>query len=606
MTFGAMAVWQAWVLMAGAAGLAAYLFLLKVRPRRVTVPSLLLWARVFNDKRELTLWERIRRVVSLIVAIAIALALALALVRPAMSRGDGPSRAVSASGGRVTIILDSSWSMLARTGDGGTRWSRAIGDARQLAAAASGGPVALATTADGIVEGPTTDRALVESALDRLTPGGTGAAAWPNVAGSDAVYFITDGAIARPRDAGVVVRSVFESAPNVGITAFDIRSAIGGPAAGQAYLEVANFGPAQQVHVTLARGTVALLDRQFEMASGETLRQSVPLDRGGEPAIRARVEARGNALAMDDEAFAWFDRARPLAVTVVGEQTGWLANLFARNPDVAATFVRPAAYRPPSPLRGSGEAGSRADEVVIFDRWAPPDPPERPALYFAPPARGTWLGADGAVEQKPRWVAAGSHPAIRGVDPFTLTIARAQAYGAADLRPIARSAGGTPLVYVNASAARPRLVLVTFGPGESNLTAAPAFPVLVGNALAWLSRPVDGGVRRAGLSSFDEAVVRVADPNGSAIPLARLPGEAVGVLRAPGLYTAEGGGSRATFAVNVSDTDVSNLTKSNATAAASAMPGHAGGQRPWWLYCAGVAFAVILGEWWTWLRRITV
>ena len=606
-----MAAWQAWVLVAGASGLAAYLFLLKVRPRRVRVPSLLLWTRVFNDARELTLWERIRRAVSLVIAVAIALALALALVRPALSRAEGPSRALGAAvpGGRLTIVLDSSWSMLARTGSGGTRWSRAIADARRLASAASGGAVALATTADGLVEGPTTDRALIEAALDRLTPGGTGAAAWPNVAGSDTVYFITDGAMARPRDAGIVVRSVFEPAENVGITGFDIRPALGGPAAGQAYLEVANFGPAQQVHVTLDRGTASLLDRRFDMAAGETLRQSVPLDRGGEPAIRARVDARANALAIDDEAFAWFDRARPLAVTVVGEQTGWLARLFAGNPDVSAAFVTPAGYRPPSPLGGFGEAGPRQDEVVIFDRWAPADPPARPALYFAPPPRGTWLGAagaDGAVEQKPRWVAAGSHPAISGVDPYTLTIQRAQAYGAADLLPIARSAAGTPLVYVNKSAARPRLVLVTFGPGESNLTAAPAFPVLVGNALAWLSRPADGGVRRAGLSSFDEAVARVTDPAGIAIPLARLPGEAIGVLRAPGLYIVEGAGSRATFAVNVSDPDVSNLAKSTAGTAGAAMPGGAGVPRPWWLYCAVLAFAAILGEWWTWLRRITV
>jgi hypothetical protein len=36
------------------------------------------------------------------------------------------------------------------------------------------------------------------------------------------------------------------------------------------------------------------------------------------------------------------------------------------------------------------------------------------------------------------------------------------------------------------------------------------------------------------------------------------------------------------------------------------MPGNAGGQRPWWLYFAVLAAAAILGEWWTWLRRITV
>ena len=68
-----------------------------MRPPRVLVPSLLLWRRVLDESRELTLWERIRRAVSLVVtAIAIALALALA-VDPAVARarrrrrGDRPA-----------------------------------------------------------------------------------------------------------------------------------------------------------------------------------------------------------------------------------------------------------------------------------------------------------------------------------------------------------------------------------------------------------------------------------------------------------------------------------------------------------------------------------
>src|SRR5438093_6674202 len=117
MTFGAMAAWQGWVLLAGASALAVYLFLVKVRPRRVRVPSLLFWSRVLNDSRELTLWERIRRAVSLVITAAIAIALALAFLRPALSRVEGPSRALGATGtaGRSLIIIDSSWSMLART-----------------------------------------------------------------------------------------------------------------------------------------------------------------------------------------------------------------------------------------------------------------------------------------------------------------------------------------------------------------------------------------------------------------------------------------------------------------------------------------------------------
>src|SRR5260221_513272 len=183
-TFGALAAWQAWVLIAGAAGLAAYLFLLKVRPRRLLVPSLLLWGQVLNDKRERTLWERIRRAVSLVITAVIAIALALAFARP--------SRAVSATGvggGRLVLVLDSSWSMLARTRGGDTRWTRAIAEARRLLSASSGGEVALATTADGLVEGPTPDLALIEAALDRVAPSGAGAraGALPTVAGAEAL-----------------------------------------------------------------------------------------------------------------------------------------------------------------------------------------------------------------------------------------------------------------------------------------------------------------------------------------------------------------------------------------------------------------------------------
>ena len=82
MTFTGLAAWQAWLLLGAAAAAAAALFLLKVRPPRVIVPSLLLWRKVLDESREQTLWERIRRAVSLAVTILIALALAAAIARP--------------------------------------------------------------------------------------------------------------------------------------------------------------------------------------------------------------------------------------------------------------------------------------------------------------------------------------------------------------------------------------------------------------------------------------------------------------------------------------------------------------------------------------------
>ena len=80
--------------------------------------------------------------------------------------------------------------------------------------------MALATTADGLVEGPTTDLALIETALERSRAGGGDA----TVAASrrrDGRSLHHRRRTARPLDPSVVVHSVFEPAPNVGITALE-------------------------------------------------------------------------------------------------------------------------------------------------------------------------------------------------------------------------------------------------------------------------------------------------------------------------------------------------------------------------------------------------
>jgi hypothetical protein len=178
MTFGAMAAWQAWLLMAAAGAAAVWLFLLKVRPPRVRVASLLLWTRVLGETREATLWERIRRAVSLVLTAALAIALALAVTRPTSVKGG--ASAGRAGGDRLLIVLDSSWTMMARTRGGETRWDRAVAEARRLAGSAAGRDVAVATTAEGLVAGPSADTALIRRrsiACPRRRRAGAGARA---------------------------------------------------------------------------------------------------------------------------------------------------------------------------------------------------------------------------------------------------------------------------------------------------------------------------------------------------------------------------------------------------------------------------------------------
>jgi hypothetical protein len=585
MSFGAMAAWQALALIAVAAAAAAAIFLVKVRPPRVQVPSLLLWRRVFDHARELTWWERVRRAVSLAATVLIALTLAFAVTRPGPRRGP-------ASEGRTLIVLDSSWSMAAKTSSGETRWQRAVRQARALAASASS-DVALATTADGLVEGPTSDTALIETAIDRLRPAGGDFAAWPRVPGADRVYFITDGAMARALDPGVVVQSVFEPASNAAIVAFGARPSLGGGASGEAYVQVANYAAASRaVRLVVSRGQTVLSDQRADMAAGEAVSAVVPLAATGSARLVARIETADDALAEDNEAVAWIDGTDAVNVSVVSENGAALAPVLQQDPSLHVVFVKPAEYKPAT------------GGIVVFDRWLPPDPPTQPALCIAPPA-SSWLGRPGAEERGARWVSPGTHPVIAGVDPLTIDVKRVRGYAGSDLETLAASEHGTPLISVLDHQDR-RIVVWSFSPAESNLPAAPAFPILLGNTIEWLARPSYGVLRRSGPAELPASTARVVSPDGQAVPVVRTGDRAVVRLSSPGLYLVEAGGSRGVIGVNVGDPDVSNLSRSSLANAAGARVSAGGAGWPYWMWAVVIGFVLVAAEWWTWQRRVTV
>ena len=601
MSFGAMAGWQAWGLLAFTAAVLTWLFFMKIRAPRVHVPSLMLWTQVLDATRERTLWERIRKAVSWLITIATGLLLMLALTRPAPS-------VVAAGGGRRLIVIDSSWSMGTSMPSGGTRWERAVTRARTLIASSAGDEVALATTADGLVEGPTTDVVLLEAALDRIAPSGGEGGDWPRLADLSVVHFITDGTIPRPTGdvaasgARVNLESVFEAAPNVAITAFEVHAGGDPQAQAEAYLELANYSAAAQpVSLVVTRGTVSVADTSIDLSPGEAVRQIVPLGRAGNARVRARITAPDNALATDDEAVAWIADAEPLAVTVVSESPGFLQILFERLPGMKATFIAPAAYAQPR---------TGAEHVVVFDHWVPAEAPTRPALFVSPPpdvARSApWVGTP-RQEREPTWATSLAHPVLRGVDPSTVSLERARTVESDGWTPIARSATGTPLVSVAETVDHRRVMLgFGFSEAESNVALQPAFPVIVVNALEWLARPSLGEQVRPGVVSLDAVVSQLTSPEGRRVDVTTFGAMRLARIATPGLYLAEGGGMRSALAVNVGDPQVSNVERTSLTAQTLSDTAAAQANDPWWPMLIAIAFACALVEWWTWHRRMTV
>jgi hypothetical protein len=493
--------------------------------------------------------------------------------------------------GRVLLVLDSSWSMAARTPSGGTRWAMAVDRARMMVLEAAGREVAVATTAEGVVGGPTRDTARLVRVLDRLSPSGESEGAWPRVAGADDVHFFTDGALPRAMPPGVFVDSVFTPAANVAVSAFDVQPIASEPGS-EAYLAVTNYAAtAQTVRMTITRGADALLSRSVPIGAGQTFRDTLPVAATGDARFRVHISAPENALEIDDDAVSWLWAAQPLRVGVVG--TGSLVpGLLAHDPDLRVFTVDPSAY----------PAGSA--DVWVFDRWLPPTAPPTAALLIEPPG-SSWAGRIAREEPNPSWQPGDPHQILDGVDTEFVRLQRAVAFDRPGLRPIALSRDGTPLVSVEDSVSG-RLVVIGFSTADSNIASLPAFPVLVANGIDWLGRP-DRGLRRSmGPVALPAATTSVVSPTGQSLTLTRSGDSVTTILAAPGLYRIEARGASRVMTVGLDDPRRSNLQISSVPPATTGAPRGPVRVLPWWAIATWTAFILVAVEWLTWLRRLTV
>src|SRR2546428_6310370 len=99
MTFLALSPFGAILLTLIVASAVIALHFLKIRPHRVFVSSVVLWQRVLGDNSSRSLWERLQRIVSILLAVTIALLIALSIGPPQTGAVNGKMR-------RARIVLD--------------------------------------------------------------------------------------------------------------------------------------------------------------------------------------------------------------------------------------------------------------------------------------------------------------------------------------------------------------------------------------------------------------------------------------------------------------------------------------------------------------------
>lgn len=592
MTFSGLSVFQLAALAVLSSGLVAAAYFLRFRHRQAAVSSLFLWRRVLEGRDRRSLWERLRRVVSAAIAILIALAIVSALGRPQLGSAGG-------AGSRLVLVFDTSPSMLARTADGGSRWNHALALGRRILQSRADMPVRIADTSGRYDFSFTTDRRQVREELVRIRPGAP-SLAFPEVGPGDEAYFISDAVaqIAVPQE--VRRLSVFERAENVGITAFQVQASPSAPLEYQAYLELKNFGTEPRSVEVVVSGFAGgdPLRRPFELAPGAASGESIDLTNFPGGGVRASIRpAAGGADAFspDDEAFGYLPVQRRVRTLLATRGNRDLENVLAVNPLSELTVVRPEDFREDPSF-----------DVYVFDGFAPDAPPARPALVFGAPA-ASWLPpVQGTVTNPEFGTALESHPVLQYVPLSEITIRQARRIDASN-RTVLAASGTAPLIVASEG---PRWILVAFDLAVSDFSKKVGFPVFMDNALGWLRSELPPIYRRPGAVEVPfGAEVAAVDPAGGEsrpVPVRERSGSAVFEPDGAGLYVASRGDLRQYIAVNFASAERSDINRGALPASGTAdVPENPPRREPWVYLLAGV-FGLIVLEWMTFHRSVTV
>jgi hypothetical protein len=504
------------------------LYLLRPRSRRVEVSSILLWRRTLDLETTRSPLAWLRRHALLLMQVVAALLVAAALGRPALSRLVPVPRTVA-------IIVDTSAPMLASDGDAAiaangpfagavarrnvtTRLDEAKaraalvvsrlrpGDRAVIVAVAASARVDLSGEAPG-------DSAALINAIGRLVaqPGEANLPQALEVAGAsirDArqgeVVIVTgavadlSGPIRRPPVPIQVVRVGKATTPdgtapsNAAITALvarhpdlcaDVacdreRTPI------QAFVRVQNRGAAP------AGGTLRLNvdgkpfgERPLTVGADASEAISIP----NLPADASWIEAwfdTPDLLALDNLATAAVPRPVTRRVALVGGRTDQLERALRAVPGVVLERVDPSRYDP-----------SARYDIVVFEAWFPPQAPQAHWLLVDPPRTDGPVVVNGNLGKRTdsarEWNSAQvarvrPGPLLAGVDFAGVSVTEARQVAIPDWGEEVVSARTAPLIFMGYPGAY-RAIVVAFDLRSSNLLGRVGFPVLVSNAVAWLT-----------------------------------------------------------------------------------------------------------------------
>lgn len=581
-----LAPWALWFLVV--AGGVVALYLLKIKRRSATVPALDFWLALAGQTRVHSLFNRLKRLLSMLLWLAIVACLILALGNPIFSIGKIKPRAIA-------IVVDNSASMQATEAerDGLTRLELAK---KAVAELTGGRPVTdqwlliEATREARVVQPWTIETRAVQRAATEMRPfyGSADVAKAVELAGQllvgkpdPCIVVVSDGdagrlAKVKESDPRVVQWPIGKTRENVGVCKLAVRRDRQNGNY-QALIGVFNSGEAKlETSVTLELDGRSQSVELVSAEAGATWEKIVAIDAPNGGVLRVALD-RADALAVDDEAFASLEPIRPAVVWLVSAKESaffFEHALASMEPLVSAAeslTISPEQYE--QVVAAAGAAGStvkRAD-LVVFNGWTPTKMPAAGRFVVVnacPEELGTVAAEE--IERPELHMDPAAHPITQHVTLQGSRLAKARRVELKKAaRVLAHTAEAMPLVALVEEPGRQTLLLA-FDVLESDLPFRNAFPLLMRNTVAYMHEEAPTWLR--GSYAVGEVIRPVREmPTGVAAKLFAVRGEkseevkAVGEagvyagMEKPGAVRLEVGEERSLAAIHVADAAESDV-----------------------------------------------
>ncbi len=465
----------------------AILYMLKLRRTRTTVPSLLLWSRMVEDFRANTPFQRLRKNLLLLLQLLALLLVILALAQPVW-------RTQGMAGNKIVLIVDSSLSMKARDGDGGSRFAEALQKAQQTVAnmgvgdemaILEAGPqaqVLAAFSADTAILKQTLGQLAAKDGPGRLKEAMVLALALLKGKQNSHVFVASDGGTEALTDVAlgsttIHLLKVGRDNFNIALTSARLKRSPRSPRDFQLFVGIHNHSDRDHtMPLTVRHGGVTMRSQDVTVkANSDAMVLYDDLADVTGP-VEVRIAPK-DLLAEDDVTLCLPPASNQRKVALIGTP-----NPYVRLPFTLLPNVRLAEFpTPPATLTPLLDA-----HWVVYSETQP-DPavlgPDRRILALAPPSLPGWWDRGDSAGDSVFLRAEIQHPFFQHLRLQQVQVFESHRY--ALKRSGTTLAEGTAGPWLHWLPAGPEsgIALLTFPPARSNLPLLPAWPILLANLL---------------------------------------------------------------------------------------------------------------------------